>query len=380
MRFSGAGARRAEQRGGCWGCGGWGSVPAHARVKRPARSNEREIAIVVYWMTLALSWIAGRVPRRPRLWVSGVLGEVVYLAWVSKRRVTIANMAQVLGRPLHDRQVRAMARRTWRNYGRYISEFFWLPNTTVADLMRRLHDATPPPGWAGMLDHARAGGRGVLVPTAHFGNWDAAGVVLGSHVPLHVIAETFADPRLNALVQSQRAALGMTVVPMERATRGLLRVLQEGGTVATPVDRPLAEGQGVPIEFFGRRCHVPGGIAQLALKTGAAVVPGFCWYDEAYSSRYYSYVASPIFPQTTGDRKADTITLTQQIYDVIAETIRANPTQWYMFRPFWPQEPAAAAPDATSSTVFAAVSSPLAGAQDGETRASEPHQWGGGDA
>jgi lauroyl/myristoyl acyltransferase len=294
---------------------------------------------VVYWMTRLLSALAGRVPRRARLRVSGALGVLIYLLWRSKREVTIANMAQVSGRPGTDPRVRALARRSWRNYGRYVSEFFYLPNTTAAAVLARVQDTTPAPGWAGRLDQARAGGRGVLVPTAHFGNWDAAGVVCGSHAPLHVIAETFADPRMNALVQRQRAALGMTVVPMERTPRRILRVLQEHGMVATPIDRPLPAGEGVPIRFFGRRCYVPGGIAQLALKTGAAIAPGFCWYDEEHSPTFYTYVASPIIPVPTGDRQADAIGLTQRIYDVIAEMIRTYPAQWYMFRPFWPDGP-----------------------------------------
>jgi lauroyl/myristoyl acyltransferase len=299
---------------------------------------------VVYWTTLLFSAIAGRVPRRARLAISGTLGVLTYRLWPSKRRVTIANMAQVLGRPTTDPQVRAFAQRSWRNYGRYVSEFFYLPNTTAAAVLARIQDTTPAPGWTGRLDIALAHGRGVLVPTAHFGNWDAAGVACGAHTPLHVIAETFPDPRLNELVQRQRAALGMTVVPMERTPRRILRVLQEHGTVATPVDRPLPAGEGVPITFFGRRCYVPGGIAQLALKTGSAIAPGFCWYGEEYSPTFYTYMATPIIPTSTGDRQADVIALTQRIYDVIADLIRAHPAQGYMFRPFWPGEPEPATP------------------------------------
>jgi lauroyl/myristoyl acyltransferase len=164
---------------------------------------------------------------------------------------------------------------------------------------------------------------------------------VGSRVPLHVIAETFPDARLNEMVQRQRAELGMTVIPLERSPRRILRILQERGAVATPVDRPLPPDEGVPVRFFGRQCFVPGGFAQLALKTGAAIVPGFAWYDEAYSPTLYGYLAAPIFPAATGDRAADVIRLTQRIYDAIEEAVRAHPAQWYMFRPFWQSEHAA---------------------------------------
>jgi lauroyl/myristoyl acyltransferase len=310
---------------------------------------------MIYWMTRLLEWLAGRVPRRPRLWIGGALAELVYLAWPSKRHITVANMAQVAGVPVSDPRARWLARRSWRNYGRYVADFFWLPNSTAAAVLDRVRDTTPAPGWRSVIDRARAGGRGLLVPTAHFGSWDVAGVILASHAPMHALAETFADPRMNELVQRQRAALGMTIIPIERTPRRILRVLQEGGVVATPVDRPLAAGEGVPITFFGRRCHVPGGIAQLALKTGAAIMPGFAWYDEEYSPAFHIFVAEPIAPAPTGDRRADAIALTQRIYDAIERVIAEHPTQWYMFRPFWPATPEDGAPDPAATSDIAMV-------------------------
>ena len=290
---------------------------------------------MVYWGTRLLGWLAAKVPRRPRLLIGGALCVLVYWAWPAKRHVTIANMAQVLGTSTHDPRARRLARRSWRNYGRYVAEFFYLPTSSVTDVIGRLVDTTPTPGWTARLDTAIAAGHGVLVPTAHFGSWDVAGVVVGSHVTLHVIAETFPDSRLNEMVQRERAQLGMTVVPLERSPRRLMRILGENGTIATPVDRPLPASEGVPVTFFGRRCYVPGGFAQLALKTGAAIVPGFVWYDEDYSTTYYGYLAEPIFPEATGDREADAIRLTQRIYNAIEDVVRAHPAQWYMFRPFW---------------------------------------------
>jgi KDO2-lipid IV(A) lauroyltransferase len=290
-----------------------------------------------------LVWLTSHVPRRARLAVAGALGEVVFLAWRSKRRVTTANMAQVLGVAPDAAAARWAARRSWRNYGRYMAEFFYLPNASVADIIARLEDTTPAPGWRARLETANATGRGILFPTAHYGNWDAGGVMMASFAPVHVIAETFADPRLNRLVVDQRARLGMTVIQAEGSLRRIMRALQAGGHVATPVDRPLTEGDGVPITFFGRRCYAPSGTAKLALKTGAYVIPGFVWNDEEYSRTFYGYTAEPILFEPTPDHDADIAALTQRIYDEIEVAIRKHPTQWYMFRPFWPEEDANAA-------------------------------------
>ena len=152
---------------------------------------------------------------------------------------------------------------------------------------------------------------------------------------MHLIVETIADPKMDRMWQEQRRELGMEVLRIEKSPRQFLRVLQENGVVAVAIDRPMPPGEGVPITFFGRRCWVPGGIAQIALKAGAAVVPGFCMYDENYSSAYQLAAAGIIYPENTGDKRMDTIRLTQRMFDALEVFIRERPDQWAMFRAFW---------------------------------------------
>ncbi len=307
---------------------------------------------MVYWLTRAASWLAGRVPRPVRLAVAGPLTTLIYYLWASKRRVTIANMAQVLGVAPNDPRARRLARDSWRNYGRYLSDFFYLPNTTPAAVLARMRDATPPPGAYGRIDEARARGKGLIIVTAHFGAWDVAGVLVGAHTPLHVLVDSFDDPRMDALIQQQRRDLGMEVMRVEKSPRAILRVLQGNGTVAIVADRPLPQGEGTPVTFFGKRCYVPGGVAQMALLSGSAIAPGYAWYDADYGEAYNGLLDEPFYPEPSGDRQADTQALTQRIYDAFERTIGQRPEQWAMFRPFWPAEPATVdAPAGTTESV-----------------------------
>jgi KDO2-lipid IV(A) lauroyltransferase len=123
---------------------------------------------------------------------------------------------------------------------------------------------------------------------------------------------------------------------MEKSPRQLLRVLQQNGVVGIVVDRPLPAGDGVPVTFFGRRCYVPGGVAQLALLSGAPILAGYGRYDEHGSPAFYGGLAPVARPEPSGDRKTDVQVLTQRIYDALEAIIRPYPDQWYMFRPFWP--------------------------------------------
>jgi KDO2-lipid IV(A) lauroyltransferase len=296
---------------------------------------------MVYWFMRVATWLAARTPRGIRVPVAGAFTVLVYYAWVAKRRVTIANMAQIIGSPPGDAHAKRLARDSWRNYGRYVADFLHASGRgepALREALAQLRDVTPAPGAFAQIDAMRARGKGLIMVTAHFGNWDVAGMLFANHCPVQVVVERFSNARLDALVQSQRMALGMDVLWMEKSPRQMLRALQQNAVVAIVVDRPLPRGEGVPVTFFGRRCYVPGGGAQLALLSGAPILPGFGRYDERHPTAFVGGVLPPILPESTGDRKADAQRLTQRIYDALEAIIREHPDQWYMFRPFWPDE------------------------------------------
>jgi lauroyl/myristoyl acyltransferase len=305
---------------------------------------------LVYYLTRFASWLAGRVPRPVRLALAGPITVLVYYAWAAKRRATIANMAHVLGVSKNDPRAKRLARDSWRNYGRYISDFFYLPNATFDELLARMKDVTPAPGAFSFIDQALAPGKGVILVSFHFGAWDVAAVMVRSHVPIAIIVESFDDPRMDKLVMEQRGKLGLGIIRIEKTPRRILRALQENQVVAVAVDKPVPPDQGVPVTFFGKTCYVPGGIAQLALKSGATILPGYCRYDKNYSETYYLGAMPPIFPRPTGDKRGDTIGLMQQMFDAMEEIIRQYPDQWEMFRQFWPQDDAPPLTSATSES------------------------------
>src|SRR5205085_3986607 len=100
------------------------------------------------------------------------------------------------------------------------------------------------------VERSLQSGRGFVIATAHFGNWDIAVAILARHTPVFAVAETFSDERLNRLLQNQRIEKGIGIIPMEGSARRILRVLQQNQSVAIVVDRPLEADQGVPVTFF----------------------------------------------------------------------------------------------------------------------------------
>jgi lauroyl/myristoyl acyltransferase len=293
----------------------------------------------IYYLARSSNTLGRWTPQSARHALGFALGAASYLVLPSKRMATWQNMAQVTGRSAQDPYVRQLAFASWRNYGRYAADFINFSHLDISLIERGAHDLTQGANcWREHVERALKSGRGIIMAGAHFGNWDVGGALFARHIPVSAVAEAFSDGRLDRLLQGQRKEKGIGIIPMEGSARRILRVLQQNQAVAILVDRPVKQDEGTTVTFFGRQTYVPGGPAALALKSGAAILPGYVWYG--HHNQFYTRVFPPIFPQKRkGEEQASEIArLTQRIYDTLEEVVREWPTQWYMFRQFWPAE------------------------------------------
>lgn len=292
---------------------------------------------IIYQLARAGYGLAKWTPRRARHGLGKAVGAAIYLGWKSKRIHTRQNMAHVSGQSASDPRTKHLASASWRNYGRIIADFIYFPHFDFSKLEPRIHDLSGgESGWPGYVEQALAPGKGVIIASAHFGNYDMAAAYFARRFPFWIVTENFPDPQMTDLVLGQRKERGIGLIPMEGSARRILRVLQQNELVAIAVDRPVSREEGVEICFFGQKTYVPGGPAALALKSGAAIVPGFMWYgprDEIFVRAF-----PPIFPQSGANKTAEIARLTQCMFDALEVIVREWPTQWYMFRQFWPSE------------------------------------------
>jgi lauroyl/myristoyl acyltransferase len=300
---------------------------------------------MLYRVTLFAQELSRRLPQKVRWALGGFICQIVYWAWAEKRHNTIFNMSIILNRPMNDPLVRLAARLSWRNYGHYVGDLFDITNHPAEYYLQRLHDETdePPapdgtPGAFRRIDEAVAPGKGALLVTGHYGNYDVAGVIMAAHHPIHALAEKLPNPEMNEWFQSQRKQFGITIVSIDDFLRPVMRHFREGGIVATPMDRPATEEDGIPVQFFGHTTYVPRGLGALAVKMGVAIVPGFVSYapDGTYRIRAFQ----PVTVTKGDDEAAAVIRATQVMFDALEAVIRDDPTQWYMFRRFWPEDAA----------------------------------------
>lgn len=185
---------------------------------------------------------------------------------------------------------------------------------------------------------AMARGKGVLVATAHLGNWELSAFAHAwMTAPMNIVVRPLDNLKIDALVEHRRALSGNHIIEKKDAARGILRALAAGEAVGILIDQNTMPDQGVFIDFFGMKACAGTAFAKLAQHSGAAVVPGFALWSEderRYVLRFYPEV--PI----TGDVAADT----QRIHSVLEAIIRKYPDQWLWIHRRWKTRPAGEPP------------------------------------
>lgn len=284
--------------------------------------------MALYLVIQVGAFLSRIIPRSWRYLIGTALGDLVYWAWGSKRRVLRENMATVLGLSARDRRVRTVAIKAMRNYFKYLIEFLELPNLSSADetvASMTIHG----------LEHLQSAldrGKGVILASAHFGTIELAGLRLADFTSFHAVYDTFRPAYLDRLIQGKRREKGINLIPVNDV-RAMLRVLRGGGTLTVLFDKPLQPNKGVPVRFFGRQAAVPGGPAVLAMKTGAAILPVYVFRQPDKS--FESVIFPPVSWTASGERERDMQSIMQKLVDTLQAVVRSRPDQWYMFRPMW---------------------------------------------
>lgn len=283
----------------------------------------------VYWLVRIAVAAVRVLPVRLSYALARVAGVAAYYAWAGGRRRSIANMRRVTGGD--DRAARRYARASFGNYAAYLVDFLRFGSLDPDELRARVHFDD----WAALEE--RRAGRGIVFITMHYGNWDLGAAALALHgFPVAVIADTFANERLNDLVLGARAHLGMDVVAAERMGPRILRHLMRNDVVAVLLDVPVAPGESgaTTVTFFGEEISVPDGPARLALRAGASVVAATLPRQRRWGEPVRGEV-TPVPFTASGDAEVDARALTQAVASALEALVRADPAQWYIFRPLW---------------------------------------------
>ena len=188
-------------------------------------------------------------------------------------------------------------------------------------------------------ERAYARGKGVLFLTGHFGGWELSAFTHSLHGHwLHVVMRPMDNPYLDRLLQRYRTMYGNKTVAKDDFVRGLLAAMKAGETVGILMDTNMTPPQGIFVDFFGIPACTASGLARIALRTDAAVVPGFTIWDEALQ-KYRLRFDPALDLVRTGDLEADIAANTQMFTKVIEDYVRKYPDQWLWVHRRWKTRP-----------------------------------------
>ncbi|MEP7131727.1 MAG: lysophospholipid acyltransferase family protein [Acidobacteriota bacterium] len=209
-----------------------------------------------------------------------------------------------------------------------------------------LHFATRPPAESARLVESvegfsrlvagRAAGKGVLLLTAHVGNWEVGGLMLAEvKQPIHVVLVPDIFPGVEKERRRLHNRAGVTEIPIDRSfgpTLAVLRALEQNAIVAMQGDRDF-NNTGISVPFFGRDAFFPRGPFRVAMATGATVLPAFILRTD--DGRYRAIIEEPLPIVRGPDRDASLRENLARYVAILERYIRAHPEQWYCFYPFW---------------------------------------------
>lgn len=261
--------------------------------------------------------------------IAMLISDVQYYVSFRDRKAVRDNLKVVLR---ENECVDHLVRDVFRNFGKYLVDFFRMSKDVNLDYIRRNIRISN----LETLKEIKAGGKGGIILTAHIGNWELGGVVL-SHLGYSslAIALPHKERPVNNLFDQQRQLHGINVVPMQLAIRKCLEAINNNQFVAVLADRNFTTS-GEIFDFFGKKTLFPKGAAIFSLKTGAPIIPIFLIREN--TSKFKLIVEKPIYPPAIMDKEIDQntlLSLMRQYINVIEEKIRQHPTQWLMFRRFW---------------------------------------------
>jgi lauroyl/myristoyl acyltransferase len=282
----------------------------------------------IYTLYRLAGLLLPRIPSRLGYWLCARLGDLAYHLGGEARRNVRHNLRHVLGEGVGEEAIERRVREVFRNQVKNYFDLFRVPRLRPADLEGRLtvHGLEH-------IDQALTAGKGVILVSGHFGNFDIVGQILAFrsyHVT--IVAEHLQPEPLYQYICRLRASQGLRLIPVDGSLKAIFKALRRNELVALAADRDVTES-GIVVDFFGAPAQLPDGYAQLARRTGARIVLGFS--ARCPDNTYFAYVEPPLEAEVTGDRERDVRVTVEKVVALMERYLREHPEQWVMFQPLW---------------------------------------------
>ena len=284
------------------------------------------------WIDRLLRLI-GRIPRPAARFIGNALGEAAF--WLDKRHrdITLKNLQVAFEQELDAARRQSLAKAVYRNLGQILFEIGWSLNADWETLCRSI-------SMEGFENYRSAyeKGNGVLVVTAHMGNWELLPIVAKrTQTSINIVYRPLDFKPLDRFFERARSRYGARLIPSRRALVKILKALRKGEAVAMMMDQNVDYYEGVWVDFFGHPACTSKAMAVIAMKTGAAVLPVFLYRRADGFRAVFGQILTPA--ASTGDKQKDVEARTAQYTKAIENGVRAEPDQWFWVHQRWKTKP-----------------------------------------
>ena len=282
------------------------------------------------WCTLKFF---GILPRSVARWLAAHFASVLFRINPAWRRITLRNL-QIAFPEWTPTDRNRVLKSMLRNLGWQMAEFAQLPR-----LQRQTIETIMVQEGFENFQAAEAKGRGVLFLTGHFGAWELTPFIHALYSkPIHFLVRPIRNPLVDALVSRYRELCGNRPIEKNDSARAVLRVLRGGGTIGILADQNTTPAEAVFVDFFGIPAATTAGLARLARRTGAAVVPARSYWDSSRQKYILRYEPALELEQST-DEEADVVAHTAYFNHILEDFVRQHPDQWFWVHRRWKNRP-----------------------------------------
>jgi len=275
----------------------------------------------------------GVLPRGAARAVGAGIGAVIWTLLGRLRSVGLRNLELAFPEKTVEER-RRILRTLYRTLGWQIAEFCKMSGYTLESASRFIR-------YDGLENYvqARDKGKGVLVLTGHLGAWELSSFYHSLRgMRMSLVIRRLDNPLVDAYVNGIRCLHGNRVIHKDDFARGLLTAMHNGETVGILMDTNMTPPQGVFVPFFGVDACTASGLARVALRTGAAVLPGFLLWEES-EKRYVLRFGEELELVRTGNAQADVLANTALFAKTTEDYIRRYPEQWLWVHRRWKTRP-----------------------------------------
>lgn len=255
------------------------------------------------------------------------LGSLAGAVLTSRKRIAFDNLKKAMGDSLTDEEINLIIKELFRNIGRTLVEFSRFRKMGREGMKKILVGDTS------ILEHVHKEGKGGIMVTAHFGNWELMGSWLAvSGYPTDFLVGRQHNKKIDDMLIGFRNEVGVGIISLAKSVRQVFKALKANHFAGIVSDQHNPS-EGVILEFFGRLASTPRGPALFAIRAGCPLLP--CMLRRERYDRHVVICADPIYPPNSGDEEADIRLMTETYSKFFEDVIRQYPDQWLWTHRRW---------------------------------------------